>query len=64
MCILCKIYYVYIFVDLQERDFNDSRSSLNYSSTSLPPSPNKGNYFVSDSPPTLHPSGEFTKISR
>ncbi|XP_072382819.1 regulatory-associated protein of mTOR [Diabrotica undecimpunctata] len=42
----------------------DRVNSLNSSSLSLPPSPNKGNYFSAESPPTLHPAGDLQKLTR
>lgn len=42
----------------------DRVNNLNSSSLSLPPSPNKGNYFSAESPPTLHPPGDFQRLTR
>nr|ALE20568.1 Raptor [Leptinotarsa decemlineata] len=49
----------------EHREYADNLlSSMNNSSLSLPPSPNKGNYFSGESPPTLHPTGDLPKYTR
>nr|XP_023022051.1 regulatory-associated protein of mTOR-like [Leptinotarsa decemlineata] len=49
----------------EHREYADNLlSTMNNSSLSLPPSPNKGNYFSGESPPTLHPTGDLPKYTR
>lgn len=59
MCLTLTTYIRSLVKD--QRDLVDSRNS----SVSLPPSPNRGMYLSGDSPPTLHPSGDFqSKLTR
>ncbi|CAH1154387.1 unnamed protein product [Phaedon cochleariae] len=63
MC--CKVTGHIRAIVKEQRDMADTRAnSMNNSSLSLPPSPNKGNYFTGESPPTLHPTGDLQNLSR
>ncbi|CAH1990620.1 unnamed protein product [Acanthoscelides obtectus] len=56
--------YIKSMIKEQLENQDNRANSMNTSSMSLPPSPNRGNYFSGESPPTLHPTGDMQKLNR